>query len=91
MGAVILPKGTGSEGKAKALARNEEQLAGPCFNISTVTDTTQAFEVIETEVKGTMEWCLLISYSDINDYRACFTQEEQDAMVAFNLETFSAQ
>ncbi len=91
MGAVILPKGTGTEGKAKALARNEEQLAGPCFNISTVTDTTQAFEVIETEVKGTMEWCLLISYSDINDYRTCFTQEEQDAMVDFNLETFSAQ
>ena len=91
MPAVILPKGTGAVGKAKAFARNEEQLAGPCFNISTVTDTTQAFEVIETEVNGTMEWCLLISYSDINDYRECFTQEEQDAMIAFNLETFSAQ
>ena len=91
MPAVILPKGTGAQGKAKAIARNEEQLAGPCFNITNPTETTQAFEVIETEVNGTMEWCLLVSYSDINDYRACFTQEEQDAMIPFNLETFSAQ
>ena len=84
MPAVILPKGTGSEGKSKALARNEEQLAGPCFNVSNITDTTQAFEVIETEVSGTMQWCLLISYSDINDFRNCFTTEEQSEMLPYD-------
>ena len=91
MGAVILPKGTGVTGKAKAIARNAEQLAGPCFNITTPTDTTEAFGMVEVEAKGEMQWCLLISYSDINDYRTCFTQEEQDEMIDFNLETFSAQ
>lgn len=84
MPAVILPKGTGSEGKAKAFARNEEQLAGPCFNVSNITDTTQAFEVIETEVSGIMQWCLLISYSDINDFRNCFTTEEQSEMLPYD-------
>jgi len=91
MPAVILPKGTGATGKAKAIARNEEQLAGPCFNITTPTDTTEAFGMVEVEAKGEMQWCLLISYSEINDYRTCFTQEEQDEMIDFNLETFSAQ
>lgn len=91
MGAVILPKGTGVEGKSKAIARNEEQLAGPCFNIATPTDTTEAFGIVEVLVNKEMQWCLIISYSDINDYRTCFTQEEQDEMIDFNLETFSAQ
>mgnify|MGYP003625776415 FL=1 len=84
MPAVILPKGTGVEGKAKAIARNEEQLAGPCFNITTPTDTTEAFGMVEVLAKGEMQWCLIISYSDINDYRTCFTQAEQDEMIGYD-------
>ena len=84
MPAVILPKGTGSEGKSEAIARNEQLLAGPCFNVSNITDTTQAFEVLETEVAGIMQWCLLISYSDINDFRNCFTTQEQSEMLPYD-------
>ncbi len=84
MPAVILPIGPGTEGYNQAIARNEQLLAGSCFNVSNITDTTQAFEVIGTEVTGAMQWCLLISYSDINDYRNCFTTQEQSEMLPYD-------
>ncbi len=87
MPAVILPFGSGQSAKTAAETRDTSVLSGPCFNISNVTDTTQAFEVMEAEVSGILEWCLLISYSDINDYRACFTSQEQADMIPYDQET----